>query len=167
MNRHLFITLIVFVGVMVMFFFYKIWEGDVPKKITIHSNNAHITYLPETKNTEKTIDTKTSLNKIATHKKSTFISVKKERVSEDIPYDNPVSMEAHTQDVYTTLLPDNYDKSIEKADASFNVLDRHVNKISQRLDEHMKIAAMRKSVREKELLPIEDTYEMVLPTIQE
>lgn len=168
MNKQIFIAVLVFVGLVAMYSFYNLGKSeDVPKKIAMQSNNASTINMPEKNTIERTIDRKTMLKKISTHKQSTFISVKKDLVSKDILYDNPVSMEAHTQEVYTTLLPDNYDKSIEKADESFKALDRHVNKISQRLDEHIKISATGKSFREKELLPMDETYEMELPVIHE
>ena len=168
MKKQLFTAFIVFLGVIVIFYFYNSWEAkDVPKKVSTQPYNLDTTYMPESINLERNIDTKISLKKSTTHKPSSLLSVKKELVALDVPYDNPASMEAHTQDVYEVLTPDNYHESIKKADESFKALDSHVNKISQRLNEHTRISSTGTSFREEDLLQTEDTYEMELPDIHE
>ena len=168
MKKRLFSALIVFLGLMASFVFYGFLETE-PSPSIAHTKDA-MTMPIDTFDThtieQKEIKHTVMLPKHSIDKNMPINEVSIEAEPLDIPYDTSEAMEAHTQEVYASLQPDNYDESIAEANEAFEVLDEHVHQVEEQLQEHMQISLPQESTIQSNAME-EEPYEMELPIIQE
>jgi len=168
MKKRLFSALIIFLGVMASFVFYGFWETEPNPSIANTKDTMAIpidtfdTHVIEQKEIKHTVTLpQQSIDKNIPIKKASI-----EAESLDIPYDTSEAMEAHTQEVYASLQPDNHDESIVQANEAFEVLDKHVHQVEEELRVHMQISSPKESTMQSNTIE-EEPYEMELPIIQE
>lgn len=153
---------------MVSFVFYGFWKTE-PDSPATHPKNTK-TEFSDTSTHSKTIKKDTqgaiTLSRIPLDKNMPIDEPSKKVEPLDIAYDTPEAMEAHTQEVYDALQPDNHDESIEKANEAFEVLDAHVHQVEEQLREHMQISSLNQNDIEANSVK-DEPYEMELPVINE
>ena len=168
MKKKLLNSLIIFLGVMVSFAFYGFWKTEPTSPIPNPKNTKETSSDTSNNNAFINKDTKSNITppRVPLDKNIPMEEPSKKVEPLDIPYDTPEAMEAHTQEVYDALQPDNHDESIEKANEAFEVLDEHVRQVEEQLKDHMQISSLNQNDIEVNSVN-DEPYEMELPVVNE
>jgi len=161
-------ALIVFLGVMASFAFYYFWQaGATPTEET------HTTSLVKQQedNTDDAINHISQENIVLPRHpldKSKYQEESKEILEvSDTPYESKEEMHTHTQEIYDSLKPRNYEEHIAKANEVFESLDSHVRQLEEALEEQMDKAVSIENLVDDDVWESEEPYEMELPLFDE
>jgi hypothetical protein len=171
MKKQLFNTLIVFLGLLVLFALYSTF-GTTKEHSVKNKEEGPATYIEDDIYTKKTVivdkygDKSISVRRSMTDKKIPFRIKEQNHKSLPISYNTPEEMEEHTEDIYDTLLPDTHDGSLENANEIFASLDTHVSEVSEIMQEDKDIFSLNQDGTD-EMYQVENDYEMELPVINE
>lgn len=147
MKRYIFPLFITVLGMLTIYTFYTVWHMEevsfVPSPIITKEKKKAVESLAN-----KVVIPKRGLavgkegkQDTQMHKINTMNPQMQKHISS--PNLTPKQIEAQNQEIYDSLIPENYEETMENAEVTFDKLDAHVIKMNEKISEEMK--AMRKS----------------------
>ena len=138
MKKYIFPVFITLLGLIAAYVFYTLWHTEVLNPVPLQKKVKEKTI--EDLSNKKIIPKKTTtvFPKVPSETIESSPEVEKQiteemKKQENIPNLTPQEMEAQTQEVYDSLIPADYEETMEEAEAAFKKLDEDVILMEEKL----------------------------------